>query len=91
MRIRSRLLKKRNDTLEEYNIVTSKRNMLGIKLPDSNEMGLKFIKHLIKGCSNKKLYGIHGTIETYSDSPEKTEIIEMLKAEFKKRNLEWIE
>jgi hypothetical protein len=65
--------------------------LLGIKLPDSNEMGLKFIKHLIKGCSNKKLYGIHGLVEDYEDSPEKTEIIEMLKKEFDKRKLLWVE
>lgn len=65
--------------------------LLGIKLPDSNEMGLKFIKHLIKGCSNKKLYGIHGLVEDYEDSPEKTEIIEMLKKEFEKRKLLWVE
>jgi hypothetical protein len=65
--------------------------LIGIKLPDSNEIGLKFIKHLIKGCTNKKLYGIHGLVEDYEDSPEKTEIIEMLKKEFDKRKLLWIE
>lgn len=72
-------------------MIRKRSRLLGIKLPDSNEMGLKFIKHLIKGCSNNKLYGIHGTIEGYEDSPEKTEITEMLKKEFDKRKLLWIE
>lgn len=67
-----------------------KRNLIGIKLPDSNEMGLKFIKHLITVCTTKKLYGIQGLIESYPDSKEKTEITEMLKKEYKKRGLKWI-
>jgi hypothetical protein len=72
-------------------MIRKRSRLIGIKLPDSNEMGLKFIKHLIKGCSNKKLYGIQGIIEGYDDSPEKTEITEMLKKEFDKRKLLWIE
>jgi hypothetical protein len=72
-------------------MIRKRSRLRGIKLPDSNEMGLKFIKHLIKGCSNKKLYGIQGVIEGYEDSPEKTEIIEMLKKEFDKRKLLWVE
>lgn len=67
-----------------------KRNLIGVKLPDSNKMGLKFIKHLIKVCTTKKLYGIQGLIESYPDSQEKTEITEMLKKEYKKRGLKWI-
>jgi hypothetical protein len=72
-------------------MIRKRSRLRGIKLPDSNEMGLKFIKHLIKGCSNKKLYGIQGVIEGYEDSPEKTEIIKMLKKEFDKRKLLWVE
>jgi hypothetical protein len=65
--------------------------LIGIKLPDSNTMGLKFIKHLIKVCTKEKLYGIQGMIEGYPDSQEKTEIKEMLKREFVKRGYDWIE
>lgn len=88
MRIRSRLLKKRNEPLEEFNSATSKK-LYSFKLPDSDDIGLKFIDYTIKYCSNSKLYGIQGKVEAYSDSKEKQQIIEMLKKEFEKRGLEY--
>jgi hypothetical protein len=72
-------------------ILRKRSRLIGIKLPDSDTIGLKFIKHLVKSMSNKKLYATLDKVRTYSDSKEKTEILSYIKAEFDKRKLEGFE
>ncbi|GAG79748.1 unnamed protein product [marine sediment metagenome] len=63
---------------------------LAIKLPDSDTIGLKFIKRLIPTLSKKKLYATLGKVQSYPEGKEKTEILEMLKKEFEKRNIDYL-
>lgn len=61
------------------------------KLPDSDEIGIKFISKIMTVVSNNKLLGIKGKIESYPDSKERKELIEICKKEFEKRHMEYID
>lgn len=61
------------------------------KIPDNDQVGLGFIKATIPGLTQMKLFKLKGIVEGYPDQTEKTEILEALKKEFKKRGIEWVE
>lgn len=61
------------------------------KIPDSDEIGIKFISKIITIVSDTKLFGIKGKIESYPASKEQKELIEICKKEFEKRCIEYID
>lgn len=67
------------------------RNAISFKLPDNNEIGMKFIIKIIPVVSKTKLLGIKGVVESYPDSIYKTILIEELKKEFEKRKIDYID
>jgi len=67
------------------------RNVIGIKIPDSNEIGIKFLEKVIPTLPKMKLLGTKGKIESYPDSEEKTILLEIVKKEFEKRGIEYLD
>lgn len=72
-------------------MILKKNKYKAFKLPDSDTIGLKFIRTLVKSMTNKKLYATLGKVREYPESKEKTEILSYIKTEFDKRKLEGFE
>jgi hypothetical protein len=52
---------------------------------------LEFIRLTIKGMNQNQLDQLSGLVMNYNSSYEKDEIIKMLKNEYDKRKIKWIE